>query len=515
MPQVKDLAIINREHDSHDSMVRGFVESVFRHRVRFLAVLGFFLGLTVLYVFFSHKKYESDMSLIVENARKPEVLSAEPTTGAQALVNQVTEEQVYSQVEILGSADVLDEVVDPGWRSVPIAAHPAAAQLEHENRVNRLRNHLEIAPVRKSNVIDVSYRANDPLEATRTLQRVLEVFLAREKSVSEPSGAAQFFDSEANRYKSQWALAQQELADFQQAHHLVSISDKETQLEQAIADALVLQRAAEAETDEVSHRLHGDLMARDTTPMRQKTDERVLPASGSMDQVNTLLAQLNLRRAQLVTEYLPSDRIVQQVDSQIDQAKKELAASKEMQSVQVSTNINPTWQATDQAVLEDGSHLRAVKARRNIIAAQVVEMQKQLKAVEGDTLAFTSLQQKVAQLNANYQLYLQKRDAAQISEAMNQEGLINMGLAQSPTFSLTPVRPRPLIDSILGVFTSFFLACFAVFLADSNRQTIASPAELQGVSPYPLLATVALGDEVTELTPQPRHSFSNAIRRRG
>jgi capsular polysaccharide biosynthesis protein len=138
-----------------------------------------------------------------------------------------------------------------------------------------------------------------------------------------------------------------------------------------------------------------------------------------------------------------------------------------------------------------------------------------LKTVEGDTLAFTSLQQKVAQLNANYQLYLQKRDAAQISEAMNQEGLINIGLAQSPTFSLTPVRPRPIIDSVLGVFTSLFLACFAVFLADSNRQTIASPAELQGISPYPLLATVALGDEVTELTPQPRHSFSNAIRRRG
>ncbi|HEY1579036.1 MAG TPA: Wzz/FepE/Etk N-terminal domain-containing protein [Terracidiphilus sp.] len=518
---MKDLTISSSTHDSmargHDSMVRGFVESVFRHRVRFFGVLGFFLGLTVLYVFFSHKKYESDMSLIVENARKPQVLSAEPTTGAQALVSQVTEEQVYSQIEILGSADVLDEVVDPGWRNVPLAAHPEATQLEHENKVNRLRNHLTIAPVRKSNVIDVSYRANDPLESTRTLQRVLDVFLAREKTVSEPPGAARFFDAEATRYKAQWATAQQQLADFQQAHHLVSIADKETQLEQATADALVLQRAAEAETDEVTHRLHADLMARDATPMRQKTDERVVPAAGSVDQVNTLLAQLNLRRAQLLTEYLPSDRIVQQVDSQIDQAKAELTASKALQSVQVSTNINPSWQTLDQAVIEEGSHLRAVKARRSVIASQVGTMQQQLKSVEGDTLAFNSLQQKVAQLNANYQLYLQKRDAAQISEAMNQEGLINIGIAQSPTFSLIPVRPRPLIDSVLGVFTSLFLACFAVFLADANRQTIASPAELQGMTPYPLLATVALGDvaDQTELTPESRPSFTNTRRRHG
>jgi uncharacterized protein involved in exopolysaccharide biosynthesis len=501
----------------HDSMMRSFVESVFRHRARFFGVLGFFLTLTALYVFLIPKKYESDMSLIVENARKPQVLSAEPTVGAQALVNQVTEEQVYSQVEILGSTDVLDEVVDPGWRDVPLAAHPAAVQLEHESKVNRLRNHLTIAPVRKSHVIDVSYRAKDPLEASQTLQRVLDVFLAREKTVSEPPGAAKFFDSEADRYKREWASAQQQLADFQQAHHLVSISDTETQLQQAIADALVLQRAAEAETDEVSHRLHADLTARDAIPMRQKTDERVLPASGSVDQVNTLLAQLNLRRAQLLTEYLPSDRIVQQVDSQIEQAQKELASSKAMQSVQVSTNINPSWQTVDQAVIEDGSHLRAVKARRNAIAAQVASLQQQLKTVEGETLAFNSLQAKVNQLNANYQLYIQKRDAAQISEAMNQEGLINIGIAQSPTFSLTPVRPRPLIDSVLGVFTSLFLACFAVFLADSNRQTIASPAELQGITPYPLLATVALGHEAgqIEAVREPRGSFKHTLRRHG
>src|ERR1700754_1508671 len=153
---MKDLVIHNSGHDSvvhdggHDSMIRKFIESVFRHRGRFFGVLGFFLTLTALYVFFIPKKYESDMSLIVQNARKPQVLSAEATTGGQALVSQVTEEQIYSQVEILGSTDILDEVVDPGWRSVPLAAHPIAAQLEHEKKVDRLRAHLTIEPVRKS-----------------------------------------------------------------------------------------------------------------------------------------------------------------------------------------------------------------------------------------------------------------------------------------------------------------------------------------------------------------------------
>jgi uncharacterized protein involved in exopolysaccharide biosynthesis len=473
-----------------EATMRSFVEALFRHRARFVIVMGTVLLLTALYIFMVPKKYESDMSLIVENARKPEILSAEPLTGTQPLVSQVTEEQVYSQVEILGSADVLDEVADPGWRRVPLTSHSASAQFEHENKVNRLRKHLDIAAVRKSNVIDVNYRTHDPREATTTLQRVLEVFLAREKVISEPAGASRFFEAQAEGSHKAWAAAQEQLAKFQQANHIVSISDSETNLQKAITDTLVLKRAAEAEISEVGQRLLAESKERATTPVRQQTEQRVVPASGSVDQVNTLLAQLTLRRAQLTTEYLPSDPIVKQVDSQIAQAKAELDKSKALQSIEVSTNVNPSWQTQDQAILEDRAHLQAAKARRDEIDKQVNLLETQLNATESATLTYASLQQKVAQLDTNYQLYMQKRDAARISEAMNEQGLINIGVAQSPTFSLSPVRPRPLIDSVLGVFTALLMACFAVYLAESGRQTISTAGELEAASRYPVLATI-------------------------
>jgi uncharacterized protein involved in exopolysaccharide biosynthesis len=476
-----------------ESSLRGMAESLFRHRRRFLAVFCFGLLLTLVYVFLSHKKYESNMSLLVQNARKPEIISAEATTGSQAAVNAVTEEDLYSQVEILGSADVLDEVVDPGWRNVPITSHSKAAQKDHEDKVYRFRKHLEVAPVRKSHVIDVSYIANDPREATDMLNRLLSIFLAREQEITQPGGASHFFNEEANRYQSQWADAQRRLADFQQTHHIVSISDRETELGTAIASTMILQRAAEAEAGEVSHRLDVESTQKASTPVRQETIERTLPAAGSIDQVNTLLAQLTLKRAQLLTEYLPTDRLVQQVDTQISEAETELAKSQAMNSREVSTNVNPTWQALDQSIADDKAHLRAVNARLAVINSQVADLESQLRSTEHDTLEFTSLQQNAAELQTNYQLYLQKRDAAQISEAMDKRGLINIGIAQSPTFSLTPARPRPVIDTLLGLITSFFLASFAVYLAESGRQTVATPAELDAASRYPTLATIGLG----------------------
>ena len=503
--------------DATTSSLRGAVEALFRHRTRFLVVFGFGLLLTLLYVFVSPKKYESDMSLLVQNARKPEVISAEATTSGQASVAEVTEEELYSQVEILGSSDVLDEVVDPGWRDVPVTSHPMEAQALHEQKVAKLRKHLVVAPVRKSHVIDVSYRANSPQDATTTLQRVLAIFIARQKDIGRPTGASHFFNDEAGRYQGQWSKAQQDLAEFQQSHHLVSVADKETELEKAIADAQTIERASDAEISEVEHRIAAETSALSQTPAREQTMERIVPAAGSVDSVNTLLAQLTLRRAQLLTEYVPTDRIVQQVDSQIDEAQNELKKSQAMNSKETQTNVNPKYQAQDQALADDRAHLGAAMGRRSTIAAQLVDLENQLKTTERDSLEFTTLQQKVAALDNNQQLYVQKRDAAQISEAMDERGLLNVGIAQSPTFSLGPVRPLPLIDTFLGLLTSFFLASFAVYLAEAGRETIATPAELDVASRYPVLATVGYGANVTlgeHLPPRSMRSILTAMRDR-
>ena len=473
--------------------LRGFLDSILRYRVRFLSVFLFFFLLTLIYVLFVPRKYESDMSVVVQNARRPAVISPEPTVGVLPLIAPVTEDQVNSQMEILGSTDVLDEVVDPGWHNVPISAHSREKELAHENQVYRLRKHLDIQPVRKSDVIDVSYRANDPKVATDTLNRLLAVYLEREKVISEPAGAARFFNNEAMRYQQQWAQARQQLSQFQQQHQMVSASDKANQLQLVLTNTLELQKQAEADASAIAKRLMAENAEHASTPVRQRTQEMTVPASGSIDQVNTLLAQLNLRRAQLLTEYLPTDPLVKQVDSQIEQAKTELANSRALQSTQVSTNVNPTWQLQDEAIQQDKAGLRAARARVETIGAQVDQLNQQLAETERDSGAYEALQHKVAEYETDYRLYLQKRDAAAISEAMNEQGLINIAVAQSPSFSLKAVRPRPLVDTVLGIVTALFLACFAVYLAESGRRTIGTPAELEAASRYPLLATVGLG----------------------
>ncbi len=497
--------------DANQSPFSKFEESLLRHRRLFLTVFFAGLALTLLYVFGTHKKYESDMSLIVQNERKPEVLSAEPTPGASSLVSDVTEAQLYSEVEILGSIDVLNEVVDPGWRNVPATDHTAAALSEHEKKVVKLRNHLTIEPVKKSHVIDVSYVDNDPVQANHILNRLLAAYLAHEVAVTTQTRASSFFNEEADRYQTQWRTAEQKLATFQQEHHLTSVGDKETDLNLALANVLILQRAAQAESNEVSSKVNAEAIQLATTPQRERRIERVIPSAGSIDEINTLRAQLVLRRSQLLTEYLPTDAIVGQLDKQIAEADTELANSQKMNSVEVSSDVNPKWQTLDQELADDRSRLKAVTARRAAVDSQVADLQSQLNHTEGQSVAFSTLQQAAATALANYQLYVQKHDAAVISEAMNNSGLINIGVAQSPTFSLTPVRPRPLIDTILGIITSLLLGCFAVYRAEISRRTVSNLQELGNATRYPVVATFSLSPNSQDVHSLARTSTSSSV----
>lgn len=454
---------------------QGFFATIRHYKRPFFGVLFVGLLLTPAYVFLTHKKYESDMSLIVQNSRKTNVISADATSGSQPLAAQVSEEDVNSAVEVLGSTDVLDDVADPGWRDAP--SHSKNAQSEHEAKIANLRKRMILMPVRKSHVINVTYLANDPKVAQDTLVALLRQFIDKEKALSQPGDVPQFFDKEASRYKAQWEDAQRKLAAFQTQHGLISVFDKETEVTKSLDDALALQRATDAEFEEVTQRSATEHAQLSSTPIRVRTNQRTSPAAGAIDQVNTLLSQLSLKRAQLLTTYQPNDRMVKQVDVQMEQAHAELDRLKSLSTSDESTDVNPTWQSLDQASTTDDARLKALAARRATLAKQVQSLQGQVLGLSDQALEYKNLQENAATLDANYLLYVQKRDAARMAAAMDNSGLLNFGVVEMPTFSVSPVRPVPLRDSILGVAASLFLALITVYLLNAMNQPMTIEGE--------------------------------------
>ena len=110
------------------------------------------------------------------------------------MVSDVTETQVNSELEILRSHDVLDPVADPGWAKVPISERTPAAISQHEALLAVFDKKLETEPVRKTNVISVSYRARSR-GGNDSLRQLAQLYLEQHRKMQRPTGASAFFAS--------------------------------------------------------------------------------------------------------------------------------------------------------------------------------------------------------------------------------------------------------------------------------------------------------------------------------
>jgi hypothetical protein len=133
---------------------------------------------------------------------------------------------------------------------------------------------------------------------------------------------------------------------------------------------------------------------------------------------------------------------------------------------------------------------RQTAVHRASAAAELTALRQDLGHAQELTVQFNNLEAQATQAKQNYELYSQKRDEAQIEDAMDEQKLINVAVAQEPTLSYVAVSPKPLSNAMLGAVTSLFLGLCAVYLAESGRSTLATPRELDGASRYPVLATI-------------------------
>jgi uncharacterized protein involved in exopolysaccharide biosynthesis len=471
-------------------------EGFFRQKRIFLFVaIGIFV-VTLAVAFLTPKQYGSEMKFLVQNSRENVLLTAERTTPATT-VSDVTETQVNSELEILHSRDVLDSVVDPSWSETSVNQLAPAQVQRHEKSLKSFEKSLSAEPVRRTNIIQVSVTADTPELAKQELERLSAAYLAEHRKLQRPAGTSQFFTAEAEKSRKAWDEAAQKLADFQRDNQFLTLTDRKVVLNAEInrheTDLLRLDavlREMDEQVAESSRQLS-------TMPMRQTTQEKAIPNQDSAQKLNSLLIELQNKRTALLTNYKTDDRFVQELDRQIATTKSALQDAQAATSHEQTTDVDPAWQEIRTNYVQTKISKKATEQHRAGLAGQMEGLKKQLADSEGLTVQYNNLEARTNELKENYQLYAQKRDQAQVEDAMDEHKLLNIAVAQQPTLSYMAVKPRRLLILALGMLTALFAGFCAVYFAETARNTVATPRELEALSRYPVLATVPYNPLVT------------------
>src|SRR4029079_13583413 len=189
-----------------------------------------------------------------------ESVSLDPTAtlGQTVAVNESRESEINSELEMLRSRVLLEDVVehlgpdkvlsgstDGGerWYSTLFSPVSMVSSLlssdvtDAERAIAKLEKMIVVSSPRKSNVIVLTCNGRDPKQAQTVLQGFLDSYLVRHGRANRTSGSHDFFVQQAELLRAQLERATHELRDAKNNSRFVSIEGQRTNV-QAQVDSI-------------------------------------------------------------------------------------------------------------------------------------------------------------------------------------------------------------------------------------------------------------------------------------
>jgi uncharacterized protein involved in exopolysaccharide biosynthesis len=489
MPQ--ELQIVAARGSLNSPTLRDIAAVFFRQK-RLLAIS--FLLIATMGILYSvlFPSYKAEMKVLLRRGRIDPAVSPTPTPSPAFEHDEITEEELNSEVELFRDEDLLRQVVlDSGlgqktWLSVVTRQN---FEERTEKAVRHLADKLNVQPVRKSRLITVSYSSSDAARSAAVLSSLARAYLAKHAASVRPSGQQIFFEQQVNESRILLEEAQGDLIAFTRKQRVVSAGLERDLVLQKLIDAEASQFAVDTAVAEVGTRVRVLESSLRDLPQRRVVEIKNADNPQLEEKLKSKLLELELQRTSLLIKFQPSYRLVQEVDEQIAQAKNAIESEEQKPLRDETTQDNPEFDWAHSEHLKNEVDLRALEQKQAVAREQVSAYRATAGKLEESAIAQHDLEQQVKAAEDKYLLYSNKHEEARIGDALDQNGVLNVAIAQQPR---TPALP---------VWSFLAAACFSfvgaagfstaiVFATDYFAPSFRTPEEVFEFLGSPVLASL-------------------------
>jgi len=472
--------------------LRDLLTIFFRHqRLALLCFSGIMAG-AIAATFLTPAHYRATAKFLVQRERMDPIVSPEQNAPLPS-PGEVTEEEMNSEVGLLQSTDVLREAVTACGldkrKSSPLF-HAADPEARFDQATAALASSLQVS-VKKSNLIEVSYTSDDPQLAASVLKAVGEAYIKKHVAVHTPPRQVQFFEQETEHYKQSLAEAEAELKRFSEQQDGVSPQTaRDITLQKLIEFRSTLQqtRAAMAELEGRIGTLEkqaGTTPERLVTAARQQDDAQVLQG------LKNTLMNLELKRTELLTKYQPTYPLVQEVEKEIADTRSSIANEESKPLKEETTDRNPTYAWINEELAKAKSEYSGLQARAVATERIIADYEAKARDLEEKGITEQNLLRDVKTNEESYLLYLRKQEQAQMTQALDRTGIVNVVVAEEPLVPNIPSNSRWL-TLLLGTMFAVAAAFSAVWIKEYLDPSFRTPREVASELSVPVLAAVPM-----------------------
>lgn len=479
--------------------LRDALAPLFRHRrIMIISFVCVFVASTVFAWAWAARYYKASMQVVVEQDRSDPAV----TTAQIAQVNNnkvVTLDQVTSEVALLQGEDMLRKVVatcqlvEDSWSPSDIFMPSDKQQrmaMKEEQATRNLAKKIKVEAATTSDVIDVSYgRVGEPDKPACVLQNLGKLYLEKHLQLQRPAGSSDFFTQETEKYREALAESEKKLVAYSQNEHVAAPdlvrTDMAQQLAVAQANLYQAQQAMAADQKRIDHE-RAQLAA---TPARSATTETSNSSFLLMQNLQAQLLAAQVKRSQLMMKYDANYPLVKEADEEIAETKDAISKADDSKYVNKTTDRDPTYEFLREDEARTEADLASQRAAAAALVGTIHGMQTEMVKLDGQAVTQAALLREAKADEANYLLYLGKREQERTSDALDLKRIANVAIAVP---AVTPLLPRysPFSVMFLGLFAAFFVAIASAYVMEYLDPSFRTPQEVAETLSIPVLATM-------------------------
>jgi uncharacterized protein involved in exopolysaccharide biosynthesis len=467
---------------------RDVVTMLFRQRrvllISFLLVL---IGATLSGIWIP--KYESQMKILVRRQRNDMIVTSS-ANASQQLNDQVSEQDLNSEVELLNSKDLLRKVaISTGLIGKTSGLSDRDTEVKIAEAVVQLAHNLKIEPLHKSNVISVNYQSRDPQMTARVLTALATAYMEKHLEVHRSTGEFKFFDQQMRQYQQGLDQAQSKLTEFTNSTGVVSADLERDSALRESNDFDAAARQARSTLLETQQRIAALQNQLQTMKPRVVTVVRTVDNSQLSDNLKSTLLNLELKRTDLLRKFAPTYPLVQDIDQQIADTKKAISDEEAKPIREESSDRDLSYSWVKDELTKAQADLSGLSMRAATAASTAAQYHESAKRLDQNGLVQQDLVRAAKTQEENYLLYVHKREEARISDALDQRGILNVALAEQPIVPVLPVK-SPLNVALLTLLLAGAFSLSSAFAFDFMDPSFRTPDELANYLGAPVLAAL-------------------------
>lgn len=417
---------------------------VIRKRWRLGAkVIGWVLGLTFVYLLFATRIYEATASVEL-NPRRPRILSQQAAVIEDPASGQQFESTINTQLEKFKSPVIFPHVLKFYREAV------ADDERTDEKVLKWLENNVEFSLVRRTRLVEISFRDDDPRVAMKTANAFAAgaEALARNENREASDSAVTWLEVQAKVQQQEVERADRALSEARQTYRIDALQGERETAKQALTT--FSEALNEVERDLAKEReLLSVLDTLELTPENAGSLPAGIPRSDEIaDALDRWLVAVTERDALLANFTREHPDVV---------AKDQAIQLLRDQAMAAIGRARTTTAANIRLLQQQAESLRRNKESQNDLSA---ELEKEILDRE---MQLSSYQRARDAANLSYQGVLNRIQEARLSADENTTTVKMVVAAPLPE---NPVKPRKLIVLLLGMMMGGGLAVVYAFVVE-------------------------------------------------